>query len=175
MKTNHTKLAQLAEKQTRKSFEIARKKLNICLDYQGVDLFNRKSKTAGYVEPSLNNVVHLNARLFARNVDYFLNVTIPHEVSHIIADAICDKAKRKERHHGKTWQSVMKNVFNLKPETYHNLNTRGIGIKTKKYKYICSCRKHILSAQAHAKIKKEKDCFYRCSYCKKTLTFLSEL
>ena len=64
MKTTHAKLAQLAEKHARKSFEIAKKKLDINLEYQGVNFFFNKTKTAGYVEPTRGNVVHLNAALF---------------------------------------------------------------------------------------------------------------
>lgn len=158
-----------AEKNVKKAFDTASTKLKVRLAFEGIRFF-KKSTTAGYVIPSENNLVYLNLDLLQKNPDHFEKDTIPHEVAHLFARKI---QLTNEGHHGRTWKFVMKNVYGLEPIRCHSLDTQGVGRKTKKFKYICSCKKHIIGSVRHNKIKSGKSS-YRCASCLKTLTFLSK-
>jgi SprT protein len=158
-----------AEENVKKAFEVASSKLNVKLKFEGVKFFN-KSTTAGYVIPSTDNLVYLNLELLKKNPDHFEKDTIPHEVAHLFARKI---QLTNEGHHGRTWKFVMKNVYGLEPIRCHSLDTQGIGKKTKKFKYICNCKKHIVGSVRHNKMRSGKSS-YRCASCLKTLTFLSK-
>jgi predicted SprT family Zn-dependent metalloprotease len=164
-----------AENRTRECFDIARAKLRNLPNlpsYKGISLF-RGSKTAGYVIPSKSSLVYLNRDLLINNEDNFLKTIIPHEVAHVFADYLNDRRKVIQGAHGQTWKNVMQNIFHLKPIRCHNMDTDGLGRSTKKYKYICSCRKIEVGIRVHSKI----SCGHRynCKKCKKELVFLSEV
>jgi SprT protein len=160
-----------AESNVKKALDIGFSKLKVNIPFEGVKFF-KKSRAAGYVVPSQNNVVYLNLELLKRNMEHFERDTIPHEVAHLLAHRLNNNPR--EGHHGKTWKTIMSNVFGVDPCRCHSLDTTGVGRKTKKFKYICACKKHLLSLQAHKKIENQSYIF-RCRDCKKTLTFLSEL
>jgi SprT protein len=162
-------VTEFAEENVKKTLFIGASTLNIVIPFEGVKFFN-KSTTAGYVLPSKGNLVYLNLELLKRNPDHFAKDTIPHEVAHLFANKL--KAKG-EGHHGATWKMVMRLVYGLEPIRCHNLDTKGVGKKTNKFKYICNCRKHLLGSVRHNKIQSGKSS-YRCCSCKSSLTFLSK-
>jgi SprT protein len=168
-----TQLNLIAQKRAKQCFAIAERKLNIRLPFHGIKFFE-KSSFAGYVIPARDNVVHLNLGLFKKNVEFFERDTIPHEIAHLFADAINKRRRRNEGHHGKTWKAVMTNVFGLEPKRCHDLDVTGVAKKTKKFKYICKCQKHIVSTRTHNKIQ-SKESTYRCRNCLSSLTFLCNM
>lgn len=149
-------------------FQIAKKQTRTPFRFEGVKFFSRSS-TAGYVIPVRDNVVYLNFELFKRNEKEFMSTIIPHEVAHIVADKLHPSFRRKP--HSIAWKNVMREVFNLKPERCHKLNTDGIGVKRKKFLYICSCAKHTIGETRHKKISQSGK-KYVCNACKKELVFL---
>lgn len=160
--------ARIATSRVKDCFRIAEKKTKIKFRFDGVQFFSQ-STDAGYVIATENNVVYLNLELFQRNTKTFLDTIIPHEVAHIVARAI----NPKETYHGKTWKSVMQDVFSLPPERCHTMNTNGLGRNVKHFVYICACTKHTIGSIRHKKILKGKK--YVCKSCKKQLVFLKEI
>jgi SprT protein len=158
-----------AEENVKRALFIGGSMLNVTLPFEGVRFFT-KSKTAGYVIPSQNNLVYLNLELLKKNLDHFQKDTIPHEVAHLFAFKI---ASKDEGHHGITWKSIMRNIYGVEPNRCHAMNTDGVGKKVKKYKYICNCSKHLVGSVRHKKIQEGKSS-YRCRSCRKTLTFLCD-
>lgn len=155
----------LASKKIRECLRIASRKIKKDLPYEGVKFFN-KSTDAGYVFASQNNCVYLNHDLFRKNKKIFLDEIIPHEVAHLVSEALSPR----ESPHGGTWKIVMRSIFNLKPERCHSMETTGVGRITKKFLYICACQKHEVGVTRHNKLESGKK--FTCSKCKKELVFL---
>lgn len=162
------RLSLLASQKIKECLRIARKKIKKDLPYEGVKFFHR-STDAGYVIASKDNCVYLNHDLFRKNKKRFLDEIIPHEVAHLVSEALSPR----ESPHGGTWKIVMRSIFNLKPERCHSMDTDGIGRITKKFIYICSCKKHEIGSIRHNKIKSGKK--FRCNKCKKELVFLRSI
>lgn len=162
------RLELLASQKIRECLRIARRKIKKDLPYEGVKFFHR-STDAGYVIASQDNCVYLNHDLFRKNKKRFLDEIIPHEVAHLVSEALSPK----ESPHGGTWKIVMRSIFNLKPERCHSMETKGIGRITKKFLYICACKKHEVGAIRHNKVESGKK--FRCTKCKKELVFLKEI
>lgn len=162
----------LAEQKVLECFDIAKAKAGIDLQYEGVKFF-KNSTMAGFVIPSKGNIVYLNLPLMERNESNFLNDTIPHEVAHLVANAIKAQKRIVEGAHGKTWKRVMSQVYGLNPTRCHQYDTSGVGRNVKKYRYVCSCQKFSLGSTRHNKI--QNGAKYRCKKCKKELAFLYEV
>lgn len=165
-------IRQFAEENVKKALAIGASKLNIHIPFEGVRFFN-KSRTAGYVIPMRENVVYLNLELLKQNPRHFEKDTIPHEVAHLFATKLQIRNNLSmERAHGNTWKMVMRKVYGIQPVRCHSLNTDGIGKRVKKYKYVCSCKKHEIGQTRHNKA--QKGVKYICKKCKKHLVFLCE-
>lgn len=167
-------IREFAENNVKKALAIGASKLNIHIPFEGVQFF-KKSRTAGYVQPMTSSLVYLNLELVKQNRQHFEKDTIPHEVAHLFARKLqVLNNLPAEGAHGKTWKMIMRRVYGLEPTRCHSLDTTGIGKKVSKYRYICSCMKHSVSAVSHKKVQAgEKS--YRCGKCYKTLTFLSKI
>jgi|LakMenE18May11ns_1017448.scaffolds.fasta_scaffold9959282_11 SprT protein len=163
-----SELQRLAAKKIKQCLSIARRKIKKDLPYEGVKFFH-KSTDAGYVIASENNCVYLNHDLFRKNKKRFLDEIIPHEVAHLVAEALSPR----ESPHGGTWKIVMQSVFSLKPERCHSMETKGIGRTTQKFLYICACQKHEVGIIRHNKVQSGKK--FRCVKCKKELVFLRKV
>lgn len=162
-----------AENCVLKSLDIGKRALNIEIPFEGVQFFH-KSSTAGYVIPARSNIVYLNYDFLKNNLGYFLQQTIPHEVAHLFARAIQAKKRQMEGPHGKTWKWIMRHVYGLDPMRTHDLDLTQSPSSRKKVKYICNCKKHLLTEACHKKVQKGiKN--YRCVECKSSLTFLSKI
>ncbi len=162
-------LIEEAEKNVKKNIDIGNQTLSMNLSFEGVCFFTG-NKMAGYVIPARGNIVYLNIELFKANFHHFVKDTIPHEVAHLFSYALSND--RSEGHHGRTWKSVMRNVFRIKPNRTHSLDLSVVSLPKSQYKYICTCQKHFVGEVIHSKIQKGK--VYKCRACKKDLTFLSK-
>jgi SprT protein len=111
-------LIEEAEKNVKKKLDKANAILSMNLRFEGVKFFSR-SKMAGYVIPSQDNIVYLNLDLFKANFPQFVKDTIPHEVAHLFAYSLVG---RREGHHGPTWKNVMRNVFRAEPNRTHSFD-----------------------------------------------------
>lgn len=156
-----------------KSLEKGKAALNIEIPFEGVRFFH-KSSTAGYVVPAKSNIVYLNYDFVKNNLGYFLQQTIPHEVAHLFARAIQVKKRKLEGPHGRTWKSIMRNVYGIEPERTHDLDPIQSPSSRKKHKYICNCMKHLLTDACHRKVQNGTK-NYRCVKCKGSLTYLSKI
>lgn len=63
--------------------------------------------------------VRLNRKLLERHPDHMINVTVPHEIAHLVARKVYGP---RIKAHGKEWQSVMRD-FGLKPDVCHSMDT----------------------------------------------------
>jgi SprT protein len=161
-------LIEEAEKNVKKNLEKANATLSMNLRFEGVKFFSR-SKMAGYVIPSRDNIVYLNLDLFKANFPQFVKDTIPHEVAHLFAYSLVG---RSEGHHGATWKSVMRNVFRIAPNRTHSFDLSVVDLPKSQYKYICVCQKHFIGTRIHNQIQQGR--VYKCRNCKKDLTFLAK-
>ena len=101
------------------------------------DLRGLKAGTASRKYPEIN----LNLVLMVENTDHFIEVTVTHEVAHIIVNRLY---KRRAKPHGREWKMVMMTLGIDDPARCHTYDTtksrQRLGAK---YVYACDCRKDI--------------------------------
>lgn len=124
--------------------------------------FNQRGKIAGSARLQLNEL-RFNPILLAENLDAFLHEVVPHEVCHLLAYQLFGKV----RPHGKEWQSLMLNLFNLKGKTYHHMDISSVA--GKHFNYRCQCGIVKLSIRRHNKVVRGQQ-QYVCRQCTTQLT-----
>lgn len=129
-------------------------------------LINLKGRSAGIAELQANRL-RFNAILLRENTPEFLSSVIPHEVAHLLAWQLYGA---KIRPHGKEWQQIMQQVFNLVPSRTHNFDIQRAAKLD--YFYTCACinKKHALTLRRHNKITRGQT--YICLTCKSNLHYL---
>jgi len=83
-------------------------------------LLNLRGMTAALADCT-RNVLRFNRALYEHNTPDFLRVTVPHEVSHLIAYRL------HGRHippHGAEWARIMGEIFGLEPQRCHDYDIR---------------------------------------------------
>lgn len=125
--------------------------------------FRRSGKNAGAAFLNQNRI-NLNPVLYVNNPQVFITEVIPHEISHLLVYRLFGKVKP----HGKEWQSMMSQVFELEPKTTHSLDLSPLNIKS--FEYVCNCRSVELSTHRHNKVLRGK-VKYRCKDCGTELTW----
>lgn len=124
--------------------------------------FNQRGKIAGCARLQLNEL-RFNPILLSDNLDAFLQEVVPHEVCHLLAYKLFGKV----RPHGKEWQSLMLKLFNLKGQTYHQMDVTKV--KGKSFIYRCECGPIELGIRRHNKVIKGQQT-YICRKCRNQLT-----
>ena len=106
--------------------------------------------------------VRINPILLEENEYTFINEVIPHEIAHLIAF----KLHGRVRPHGKEWQGIMNQVFNLPARTTHRFNIESV--KGQTFPYRCKCSQHELTVRRHNRVQR-KETQYLCKACQSPL------
>ncbi|NRB25375.1 SprT family zinc-dependent metalloprotease [Shewanella sp.] len=123
--------------------------------------FTLRGKSAGTAHLQLN-LLRFNATLLFENHQTFIDQVVPHEICHLLAYRLYGKVKP----HGKEWQALMIEIYQLEPATTHTLNTESVAGKT--FDYLCDCGSIPLSVRRHNKVIRGET-QYRCRRCKQAL------
>ena len=67
-----------------------------------------------------------NIKLAVKNPDEYYDQVVPHEVAHHVQWMLFPGSMKKLAGHGKEWQGIMKNVFKIPSDRYHNMNTSDV-------------------------------------------------
>jgi len=114
--------------------------------------------------------IGINKILLEENGEDYINVTIPHEVAHLVVYQIYGKRIV----HGKEWKNIM-HLFGLEPEIYHNYDTTNATVRTVKREYVykCACRTANFTATRHRRSKNFGGLYY-CKTCKQKLVYVGK-
>jgi len=111
--------------------------------------------------------LRFNLKLAEKNLDYYLNQVVAHELSHLL-----DYCLYKKSGHGRTWKYIMRSVFGLRPDRCHAMDVSEV--KTKKYDtFLYSCRcgiEHKIKPNKHKKIQGLKS-MVACARCRSVIKY----
>ena len=112
--------------------------------------------------------LRFNPALYEANQQAFLAEVVPHEVAHLLVYALWGEGRGKSRvlPHGRQWQSVMREVFALAPNTTHSFDLAVLAQRT--HAYACACQQHQLSVRRHNKVVRG-EARYHCRRCRQPL------
>lgn len=102
--------------------------------------------------------IHLNSRLLSENPNELLP-TFLHELAHILDYVI----NAKSSGHGYAWKRIMVDLGEP-VEVYHNMATKHLKAKRRKFQATCSCRTHLIGVRRVNNINRGKT-FYTCKLC----------
>ncbi|MEW8691343.1 MAG: SprT-like domain-containing protein [Candidatus Thiodiazotropha endolucinida] len=154
-------LQSLVRKKTGELLRTGCRYFDLGIDYPEVR-FDLIGKTAGMVlfPAKGRSIIRYNLPLLMRYREAFIDATVPHEVSHLIARALHGP---RIKPHGTEWKKIMK-LFHASPERCHNFDTeQAEGKKLRYFDYRCDCRDHRLSAIRHNRI--IQGTIYLCRHC----------
>jgi len=117
-----------------------------------------KGKSAGQAHFGRGGL-RFNLLLYRENPRVFLTKVVPHEMAHWLVRHL--EGGEQLRPHGREWQTVMRQLFDLTPEVTHDFDTRRASPAP--YRYRCVCREHAFSACRHRLALQGRR--YRCRYC----------
>jgi len=123
-------------------------------------LFNQRGKIAGSAQLQ-TNVLRFHPLIYSQNEPHYLEHVVPHEIAHLLVWQIHGKTPP----HGRAWQLIMSQVFELPPLTTHQYDIDKLGIKM--IDYGCACGSVPLTIRRHNKVLKGAQ--YRCRTCNETL------
>lgn len=114
------------------------------------------------------NELRFNAQLYRENQEHFLQQTVPHEVAHLLAQALYGD---RIRPHGREWQELMTGLFGLPADRCH---TYAVAQRPgTRYLYRCGCPEGMpFTAQRHALVRRGRR--YSCRRCGDMLHFTGE-
>ncbi|MEW8026914.1 MAG: SprT-like domain-containing protein [Candidatus Thiodiazotropha sp.] len=148
-------------KKTGELLQIGCERFNLSIEYPEIR-FDLNGKTAGMVLfPATGGcIIRYNLPLLAKYGEEFINATVPHEVSHLIARAVYGS---RIKPHGIEWKRIM-TIFHASPERCHKFDTEQAGGRKLRYfEYRCDCRDHRLSAIRHNRV--IQGTVYLCRHC----------
>lgn len=108
--------------------------------------------------------IRFNPLLLLENTTTFIEQTVPHELAHLIVYACYGDV----RPHGKEWQFVMEQIFNVEAQIYHQFDVKNVQGQT--FIYRCDCQTHYLSLRRHNKVLQQQS-LYRCKQCHSHLIY----
>ncbi|OIQ46821.1 MAG: hypothetical protein BM565_09740 [Gammaproteobacteria bacterium MedPE] len=123
-------------------------------------LFNQRGKIAGCALLQ-KNMLKFHPKIYEQNKAHFLEHVVPHEIAHLLVWQVFGKTAP----HGRQWQHMMVNVFNVPPSRTHQYNVDDIGIKHITYR--CDCGDIKLTMRRHNNVL--KGTIYRCKTCRQNL------
>ena len=127
-----------------------------------------RGETAGQAWTE-RNLLRLNRQLLCENRQHFLEHTLGHEVAHLVAHQLFG---RKIRPHGREWQFIMEDVFNLPANRTHSYDTSRT---TKRpFLYSCSCEGKTIPLTTIRHNRALKGTVYLCASCKDPLKFIEK-
>lgn len=123
-------------------------------------LFNQRGKIAGCALLQ-KNVLRFHPLIYQQNHRHFLEHVVPHEIAHLLVWQLYGKTAP----HGRHWQQIMNEVFELPALRTHQYDVDNLGIKTITYQ--CRCGEVPLTMRRHNNVL--KGTIYRCKRCKTNL------
>ena len=124
--------------------------------------FKQRGRAAGSARLQINEL-RFNPVLLQENQQHFITHTVPHEVAHLLVYQLYGRTKP----HGKEWQQIMNQIFDLTAKTTHQYDVSNV--KGKTFTYACQCAEHQLTIRRHNKIVRD-NIKYICRLCKHSLT-----
>jgi SprT protein len=108
---------------------------------------------------SSTNTIQINSTILIQNEADYINQTVPHEVAHLVTDAVyphghLDQTKKTATipHHGTGWKHVME-LFGVQPALYHNYAIApSIRHNRVKYAHICSVCNNLVELSVNQSI-----------------------
>lgn len=126
-----------------------------------LDLRGQKAGVA-YLQ---RNLLRFNEQLYRENHQHFLQQTVPHEVAHLLAQALYGD---RIRPHGREWQGLMTGLFGLPADRCHDYAVPQR--RRTDYLYRCGCPEKIpFTPQRHALVRRGRR--YSCRRCGDMLHF----
>lgn len=146
---------QLAEQHFGRTFERPRVTLELRGQKAGIAYLHR-------------NELRFNAQLYRENHDHFLLQTVPHEVAHLLAQALYGD---RIRPHGREWQGLMTGLFGRPADRCHTYAVPQR--RSTRYLYRCACPDGMpFTPQRHALVRRGRR--YSCRRCGDMLHFTGE-
>ncbi len=124
-----------------------------------------KGETAGQAWIEKRHL-RFNPVLMKENREHFLKQTVAHEVAHLLAYDIYGS---RIRPHGREWQSVMSNVFQLPADRCHSYNTQKSSRRN--WLYQCQCQGKTIPLGTTRHNRSQKGTVYLCTTCKTPLKY----
>jgi len=140
-------------------YRVANRRLNTSFTEPTV-LFNQRGKIAGCALLQ-TNTLRFHPLIYQQNQQHFIEHVVPHEIAHLLVWQLYGKTPP----HGKAWQQIMTQIFELPPLRTHQYDVGDLGIKT--IAYTCACGDIRLTIRRHNKVLKGAQ--YCCRVCNGTL------
>ena len=126
--------------------------------------FNLRGHTAGYADHRFWSI-RINIDLLLTYPDEQIQVTVPHEVAHLVAHKLYGNIIAP---HGWQWQAIMTDVFGVAPDRCHTMQTTAAR-QVAKYKVYCGCPSHAVTKVILRRMKQGRT--YTCRKCGQHLSF----
>lgn len=136
--------------------------------------FDKRGTCGGTADSRLNEL-NFNAKLMLENWDEYINQIIPHEVAHLVKNAVYGTSRKGAmmRSHGGYWSYIMR-VFGINPDRTHDMDVGNVAQPKRKFLYECACCKQefvLTSVKHNRKLRGTK----RYSHCGVDIVLLKEL
>lgn len=69
-----------------------------------------------------------NIKLAVKNPEEYYNQIVPHEVAHHVQFLLFPNSMKKDGGHGRQWKKIMTDVFGLKPDEFHLMDTTDVRV-----------------------------------------------